>query len=88
MGLRKAFISCLPKQRERERGRGGRRRREALATTSSIVVCKKLGEDYEELEGRKEGKFIDWEEKGSYSFMGNTFFAGRWRGRRRRRRQF
>jgi hypothetical protein len=32
------------------------------------------------LEGRKEGKFLDWEEKGSYDFIATTFFAGRWRG--------
>ncbi len=28
----------------------------------------------------KEGKFLGWEEKGSYDFIANTFFAGRWRG--------
>ena len=52
------------------------RRREVLATTSFFVVGKKLG-GTRELEGRKEGKFLDWEEKGSYDFIATTFFAGR-----------
>jgi hypothetical protein len=56
------------------RGRGGGGK---YCYNKFFLLHVRSWEGTRELEGRKEGKFLDWEEKGSYDFIATTFFAGR-----------
>ncbi len=71
-GITESIHFILLHRGGRGRGGGGKHLLQQV-----FLLYVRSWERVRELEGSKEGKFLDWEEKESYDFIATTFFAGR-----------